>query len=111
MKKISPTAALNEMGIGRSVFTKWKDGATPHDYTVHRVADYFGVSPEDLNDPDFVPPRSLPSAKSESSNEMNELLEAIRTRPIMRALFSVSSRATDDDINEAIDTIIRRMKG
>lgn len=44
----SPTATVIAMGFNRSTLTQWKRGATPSDATVRRIADYFGISVNDL---------------------------------------------------------------
>lgn len=44
----SPSAALTEAGIDKSAATRWSKGKKPTDATVHKLADYFGISPEDL---------------------------------------------------------------
>lgn len=44
-KNISPTKACEEMGLSRSIATKWKKtGATPSGDTLHKIAAYFNVS-------------------------------------------------------------------
>lgn len=44
-KKVSPTRATVEMGLSRTIGTKWKTtGATPHGETLSKIADYFDVS-------------------------------------------------------------------
>lgn len=44
----TPSAALSEAGIDKSASTRWKNGKKPTDATIHKLADYFGISPEDL---------------------------------------------------------------
>lgn len=44
----TPSAALSEAGIDKSAATRWKNGKKPTDATLHKLADYFGISPEDL---------------------------------------------------------------
>jgi transcriptional regulator with XRE-family HTH domain len=44
----SPTATVIAMGFNRSTLTQWKRGATPSDATVRRIADYFGISVNEL---------------------------------------------------------------
>jgi transcriptional regulator with XRE-family HTH domain len=46
--KISPSAAAEAMGFQRSVVTRWKNGAAVRTATVRKVADYFGVTVDDL---------------------------------------------------------------
>lgn len=40
----SPTATILAIGLERSSVTRWKNGGSPSDATVRRIADYFGVS-------------------------------------------------------------------
>lgn len=47
-KNISPTAAAVKMGFSRSAVTRWARGSTPHKYALHTIAEYFGVSEDDL---------------------------------------------------------------
>lgn len=44
----SPTATIEEIGLDRSSGTRWKKGGLPSDATVRRIADYFGISVEEL---------------------------------------------------------------
>lgn len=44
----SPTAAILEIGLERSSGTRWKKGGMPSDATARRIADYFGVTVDDL---------------------------------------------------------------
>ena len=48
LKGKTPSAALSEAGIDKSASTRWKNGKKPTDATLRKLADYFGVSPEDL---------------------------------------------------------------
>ena len=44
-KGVSPTRATIEIGLSRTIGTKWKKtGATPQGDTLQKIADYFGVS-------------------------------------------------------------------
>ena len=45
----SPSAVAEEIGLYKSTVTNWKNrGTKPTDATLQRVADYFGVTVEDL---------------------------------------------------------------
>ena len=48
LKGKTPSAALSEAGIDKSAATRWKNGKKPTDATLRKLADYFGVSPEEL---------------------------------------------------------------
>lgn len=44
----SPSAVALELKIGKPSVTRWKNGATPRDATVLKIADYFGVTVSEL---------------------------------------------------------------
>lgn len=39
----NPTALTQELHIAGGNVTKWKNGSIPHDSTLKKIADYFGV--------------------------------------------------------------------
>ena len=45
---LAPSAAAENMGYQRSVVTRWSKGTEPRQATLQKVADYFGVTVEDL---------------------------------------------------------------
>lgn len=47
-KGMSPSAAAEDMGYQRSVVTRWSKGTAPRQATLQRIANYFGVSIEEL---------------------------------------------------------------
>lgn len=48
-KGITPSAAATEIGLSKSLVSRWKKGSTPSDATVIKIADYFGLSLEELH--------------------------------------------------------------
>ena len=44
----SPSAVALELKIGKPSVTRWKNGATPRDATILKVADYFGITVAEL---------------------------------------------------------------
>ena len=44
----APSAVAIDIGISKATVTGWKNGSTPNDTTLQKLADYFGISPEDL---------------------------------------------------------------
>ena len=44
----SPSAVALELKIGKPSVTRWKNGATPRDATVLKIADYFGITVTEL---------------------------------------------------------------
>lgn len=45
---ITPNALCLKLGFSNATSTKWKKGATPHDTTLKKIADYFGVTTDFL---------------------------------------------------------------
>lgn len=47
--QIRPYTALKNIGIeSKSILSRWRAGATPRSTTVKMIADYFGVTPEEM---------------------------------------------------------------
>lgn len=54
-----PNPAAAAMGFSSAVVTKWKNGTVPRGKTLQKIADYFGVTVNDLlSDPGDAPPPS-----------------------------------------------------
>ena len=106
-KGLSPTSVLKEVGISKGVYTNWKlTGAEPLNSTKKRIADYLGISIAELEAGEI---KEAP-AEAGANDEMNAMLEEIRRRPELRTLFSLSSKATVEDINTTIK-IIKALRG
>ena len=44
----SPTTVCVELGLSHSVYSLWTDSTVPRRATLQKIADYFGVTPEEL---------------------------------------------------------------
>lgn len=44
----SATQALKDLGISQSMPSKWKNGASPREETIKRMADYLGITVSEL---------------------------------------------------------------
>lgn len=70
---ISVTKATEEIGLARSIGTKWKNtGATPNGTTLEKIAAYFGVSVAVL-----LGEEKKPAPEDELSEERREVLSMI----------------------------------
>jgi transcriptional regulator with XRE-family HTH domain len=99
-------------GITTSTLTSWKQGKyVPKPDKLQKIADYFGVSLGYL-----MGTEEEPNAVDKDNNpividdDALELLEELKNRPEMRTLFSVSKKATKEDILKAVK-IIEALKG
>lgn len=45
---ISPNGVCSALGFSNATATKWKSGAVPRYSTVKKIADYFGITPDEL---------------------------------------------------------------
>ena len=44
MHKTTPATVAKELGITNAAVSKWRQGAAPRDFTLRKIADYFGVT-------------------------------------------------------------------
>ena len=110
-KGVSPNGVCASLGLSTATATKWKKGAVPRSTTLKMIADYIEVSPDVLiqDDQMFAGKENAPTAEAEEADELNELLEELKTRPEMRMLFSLAKGATKDDVELAV-AVIERMR-
>ena len=103
---ISVTRATVEMGLSRTIGSKWKrTGATPNGETLNRIAEYFGVTTDYL----LTGEQTEKAAIDVVDDDLREYLDELRSRPEKRLLFSVTKNATKSQI-EAIVKMIEEMQ-
>ncbi|HIV21897.1 MAG TPA: helix-turn-helix transcriptional regulator [Candidatus Scatomorpha stercorigallinarum] len=95
----APTAVATELGFQKSAVTRWKHGCQPTDATRAKIADYFGVTTEELC------AEQLPKSAVNGDEELTGYLEQLSARPELRMLFSVSKDATKADVEQAVAII------
>ena len=101
-KKKSPVCA--ELGLSKTAWAKWRDGATPDGKTVRKLADYFGVTYAFLLDD------SLEEAPAQAEEtDTAKIREAMRRRPGIKLLFDVLEDAPDSDLYETL-ALAQRLK-
>lgn len=76
LKGKTPSAALLEAGIDKSASTRWKNGKKPTDATLRKLADYFGVAPEDLTGSTGPAQKKAPANVSDSDTQSEGQLMA-----------------------------------
>lgn len=100
---VAPTGVLSALGISKSAYSNWKKGGEPSNRTKKQIADYFGVSVNDFMSGKI---NTAPAkAEADDDDEMAELLETIRRRPDLKVLFSLSKKATPEDVKKTIKII------
>lgn len=76
-KGVSPSRAVLDMGLSRAAVTGWAQGKVPRDATLRRIADYFGVSVEELTRDQKEKP-----VEDDGPNTLEEAREILRQRGI-----------------------------
>ena len=109
--KISVNKLEEELKISKGSLCKI-DVNKPSAEKMQKIADFFNVTVEFLATGEEAEPNAVDKEKNPIvlDDEALELLEELKTRPEMRTLFSVSKKATKEDIMKAVK-IIEALKG
>lgn len=89
-ENISPSAAAEEMGFYRSVVTRWGKGGNVRKATLERVANYFGVTVDDLIGDDSAQKEKPTAQGDELSEKQKYAIELIKS-------------TSDDDLDKLIE--------
>lgn len=88
----SPSAVALELKIGKPSVTRWKNGATPRDATVLKIADYFGVTVTELMS-GVGEQEKAPAAKGEGAKEAaSNFIKATNDRAALLALINEATK-------------------
>lgn len=104
---VSPTRVLSDLGISKSSYGHWKNGGEPLNETKKKIADYFGITVSELISGEI---ENAPTPVKSEDDELDEILEEARRNPDLKMLFSLSSKATPEEIKKYIQ-IIKLMCG
>lgn len=110
---VTPYKVSKETGVTQTSLSNWKSGRnTPSARTLQKLADYFGVTVGYLMGTEEEEPNATDKENNPIvlDDDALELLEELKERPEMRTLFSVSKKATKEDILKAVK-IIEALKG
>lgn len=72
-KQKSPAGVVEELGISNSMPTSWKNGAVPRAKTQQKIADYFGITVEEL-----MSTKKEPAGEGELKYEWSDVEEAFK---------------------------------
>ena len=110
---VTPYKVSKETGVTQTSLSNWKSGRKkPSAKTLQKMADYFGVTVGYLMGTEEEEPNATDKENNPIvlDDDALELLEELKERPEMRTLFSVSRKATKEDILKAVK-IIEALKG
>ena len=80
----SPNKVCADLGYSSATATKWKNGSVPRDTTLKSIADYFGITVEELiRDPaEKVTAPTEPAATSPLSPEFYDLVDQLTLKEL-----------------------------
>lgn len=87
----SPTAVSKEIGLSNAAASGWKNGKKPSAVTKQKLADYFGVTVEDLTG----------EAQKEKPNALDGI-ELEKLSPARRALLEALEGMDDENIMKIV---------
>ncbi len=97
---ITVTKLTLELGLSSSNATAWKNGRIPKTEVLQKIADYFDVTVDYL-----LGTSNQKRPLVNNDEELTEYLYELKTRPEMRMLFKLSSKATKEDVEQAVRII------
>ncbi len=104
---VSPSRVLDLIGMNRSSYTGWKQGAEPTNETKKKIADYFGITVRQLMSGET---EKASADQAQADEELAELLQEFRDSPELRTLFSVSRGATPEELRKYAE-VIKALRG
>lgn len=104
---ITITELMKVLNLSPSSASRWRSkGYMPSKPSAKKIAEYFGVSVDEL----LGGKKESASAETKADNEMEEILQDFRDNPALRTLFSLSRSATPEELRQYAD-VIRALRG
>lgn len=119
MRGITQKYIASQIGKKSVIFHDWAAGKSkPSEANLKTVAYILGTTPEYLTGETDVQSlivrpqneKKPPAETGEGPENMNDYLEALRDRPELRMLFSLTKNATKEDVEAAV-RIIEALRG
>lgn len=76
-KGVSITQMAKDLGISTGLQTGWKNGATPRQSTVKKIADYFGVAVDYFASEDSAQNKEMPQPESQVEAQFAEMFSKL----------------------------------
>ena len=103
-----PTVVAKSVGVDKSAPSRWAKGELPKNTNLMKVADYFGVSVEELLSEGKPPRRAdagVKAAPKADDDGLAAALDALRNQPGRRALLSATKNMTEAQVLRMADWI------
>ena len=100
-KRLAPSAVCRAIGLSNSAFSRWDDKSIPRETTLIKLADYLGVTVEDLLKEDIQPPSRVPSDTLYPLDQQN-----IRMIPLFESVSAGFGAAAVDEVVDYLPAYI-----
>lgn len=104
-----PSAVAEEIGLSKSLVTRWKNGGGVTDATAAKIANYFNVELIDLMNEEEPYNPELALEEDEDLLEFEEELQIMRDDPATRALLKSGRGLTKEQV-DAVTLIMKQMR-
>lgn len=82
---VAPTSVLKQIGLSNATFSCWNDDSIPRQTTLVKIADYFGITVEDLlrdpSEPQTAPAQATPETDP-LLDEFAQLLDQLTVKEL-----------------------------
>ena len=86
-KNISPNKLCSDLGLSNATATRWKKGSVPRGTTLIQIAEYFGVTTEELlSEEKEIPPGEIPEGLDEKDIEILNMYSRLSDEQKQQAL-------------------------
>lgn len=76
-RNVTPTYVAKDLGFSNAAPSHWKNGKSPTEKTLRKIADYFDVSIGSLLGEELEPPQPLPDTLPPDIAELAEICEQL----------------------------------
>ena len=85
-RNVAPTTVLRNIGLSNATYSCWTDESVPRQTTLKKLADYFGVTVEDLLRDPAEKPEPAPTASDDSLLDARfyELLDKLTLKELRK---------------------------
>lgn len=92
-KHEAPSAVCMKLGLSNAAYTQWKEDSVPRRATLMRIADYFGVTVDELLSDDPTPPTTKTAPPAEPEEPISE---------VKRRLHALVDTADEDEVERML---------
>ena len=111
-RKLKDADVVRATGIGQGVFSDWKKGRyTPKTDKLQKIADFFGVSLENLTTGKDSAKESIDGTKYYFDDDTARKAQELFENKDMRILFDAARGAKAEDLQMAADILMRLKEG